>query len=128
MKLFDVFKNNKTVLEKTQYVKVYKVQYENKDYKIIVPRKMANKRTVIYFIDDTIYWEQIPFNWRLVGSQRGDKKPIYKFSGEKIRNTLFIVKGNPFADEGLDNGIFRSAKKYDENFVNCISYKKFKDM
>ena len=50
-----------------------------------------------------------------------------KFDG-KIMNTIFVLKGNPGGDEGLDNGIFRSSKKYDENFVNCITYKKFKSM
>ena len=128
MKLFDCFKHSKKLINKTRFIKVYKLNCEEKEYTIILARKRANKRTIIYFIDDTIFWEQIPFNWRLAGSTSGDKKPIYKFGCEKIRNTLFIVKGIPFADEGLDNGIFRSFKKYDENFVNCISYKKFKDM
>ncbi|MBQ4119557.1 MAG: hypothetical protein IJD45_04125 [Clostridia bacterium] len=128
MKIFDSFKCDKKLLNKTQFVNVYSVNCDEKEYTIIMPRKTANKRTVIYFIDDTIYWEQLPFNWRLAGSRNGDKTPIYKFDGGKIFNTLFVVKGNPFADEGLDNGIFRSAKRYDENFVNCISYKKFKNM
>ncbi len=128
MKIFDSYKRSKKLLNTTQFVNVYSVNCDNKDYTVIIARKTANKRTVIYFMDDTIYWEQIPFNWRLAGCQHSDKTPIYKFNDGKISNTLFIVKGAPFADEGLDNGIFRSAKKYDENFVNCISYKKFKTM
>ncbi len=127
MKLFDSFRRAKKLLNKTQFVNVYSVNCDDKEYTIIMPRKIANKRTVIYFIDNTIYWEQLPFNWRLAGRRDGDKVPIYKFDG-KVLNTLFVVKGNLFADEGLDNGIFRSFKKYDENFVNCISYKKFKNM
>ena len=55
-------------------------------------------------------------------------KAIYKFNSEKNKNTLFVVKGNPRGDEGLDNGIFRSFKKYDENCVNCITYNKFKQI
>lgn len=128
MKIFDSFKSNKKLLSKTRFVNVYSVNCDDKDYTVIIARRIANKRTVLYFIDDTIYWEQIPFNWRLVGNKSGDKTPIYKFNDGKVSNTLFVVKGNPFADEGLDNGIFRSAKKYDEKFVNCISYKKFKIM
>ena len=85
------------------------------------------KKTIIHFTDNTICWEQIPRFPRLSGRQYGDKIPIYKIVGKTL-NTLFVVRGNPLGDEGLDNGIFRSFKKYDENCVNCITYKKFKEM
>ncbi len=127
MKLFNSFKLNKELINKTKFVNVYSVKSDDKEYTVIIPRKTANKKTIIHFIDDTICWEQIPRFPKNAGRQYGDKIPIYKFN-EKVLNTLFVVRGNPLGDEGLDNGIFRSLKKYNENFVNCMTYKKFKKM
>ena len=128
MKLFNSFKENKELINETEFVNVYSVKCDAKEYTIIIPKKRANNQTIIYFIDNTIYWEQVPRFPRLAGKQYGDRIPIYKFDGEKCLNTIFVVKGTPLGDEGLDNGIFRSSKKYDENYVNCITYKKFKEM
>ena len=127
MKLFNSFKTNKQLIDQTKFVKVYSVKCDDKEYTIIIPKRIANKFTVIHFIDNTICWEQVPRFWRLSGRRDGDKIPIYKFDN-KVFNTLFVVKGSPFGDEGLDNGIFRSSKKYDDNCVNCITYSKFKKM
>lgn len=127
MKLFESFKKNKELLLKTPCVYVYSVKCNEKEYTVIITRKIANKRTLIYFTDNTIYWEQTPRFPRLSGLH-GEKIPICKFDSANITNTIFVVRGNPMGDEGLDSGIFRSSKKYDENFVNCINYKKFKQM
>ena len=128
MKLFNSFKANKELINQTEFVSVYFVKCDEKNYTIIIPRKIANNKTIIHFIDNTICWEQIPRFPRLAGRQYGDRIPIYKFDDEKCLNTIFVVKGTPLGYEGLDNGIFRSSKKYDENYVNCITYKKFKEM
>ena len=127
MKLFNSFKTNKELINQTEFVNVYSVKCDDKACTIIIPRKIANKKTIIHFIDNTIYWEQVPRFPRLAGKQYGDRIPIYKFD-EKVLNTIFVLKGNPLGDEGLDNGIFKSFKKYDENCVNCITYKKFKEI
>ena len=127
MKLFNSFKENKELINETEFVNVYSVKCDAKEYTIIIPKKRANNQTIIYFIDNTIYWEQVPRFPKLAGNN-GDRIPIYKFYDEKCLNTIFVVKGTPLGDEGLDNGIFRSSKKYDENYVNCINYKKFKEM
>ena len=127
MKLFNSFKESKQLINQTEFVNVYSVKYDEKEYTIIIPKKRANSKTIIHFVDNTICWEQIPRFPRFAGRQYGDRIPIYKFD-EKVLNTLFIFKGNPLGDEGLDNGIFRSFNKYDENSVNCITYKKFKQM
>ena len=127
MKLFNSFKTNKELINQTEFVNVYSVKCDDKACTIIIPRKIANKNTIIHFIDNTIYWEQVPRFPRLAGKQYGDRIPIYKFD-EKVLNTIFVLKGNPLGDEGLDNGIFKSFKKYDENCVNCITYKKFKEI
>lgn len=125
MKLFEAFQLNKEFLFKTPFIKVYSVLHNEKEFTIILTRKRANKRTIIYFIDNTIYWEQTPRFPRLAGLH-GEKIPICKFDSANIANTIFVVRGTPLGDEGVDNGIFRSIKRYDENFVNCVTYKKFK--
>ena len=128
MKIFDCFKLSKELIGETEFVNVYSVKCDEKEYTIIIPKKRANKKTIIYFMDSTIYWEQIPIIIRGSGYIPGkDRIPIYKFD-EKVLNTIFVLKGKPLGDEGLDNGIFRSLKKYDENCVNCITYKTFKEM
>ena len=129
MKIFNCFKLSKQLIEETAFVKVYKLLYNDKEYKIIVTKKIANKGTMLRFIDDTVYWQQIH---RLpIFLYYGDKTPVYKFDVDytgKLSNTFFVVKGTPLGEEGLDSGIFRSPKKYDENFVNCMTYKRFKEM
>ncbi len=127
MKLFECFKADKELLMKTKYIKAYSVKCNDKEYTVILTRRIANKRTIIYFIDSTIYWKQMPRFLQRTG-YRGEKIAICKFDTRNVANTLFVVRGAPLGDEGLDNGIFRSTKKYDENFVNCMTYKKFKDM
>ena len=128
MKLFNSFKINKELINQTEFVNVYSVKSDGKEYTIIIPKKRANNKTIIHFVDNTICWEQIPRFPRLAGRQYGDRIPIYKFDDNKFLNTIFVLKGVPLGDVGLDNGIFRSSKKYDENYVNCITYKKFKEM
>lgn len=127
MNLFNSFKTNKELINQTEFVNVYSVKCDEEVYTIIIPKKRANNKTIIHFVDNTICWEQIPRFPKGAGRQYGDRIPIYKFDG-KVYNTIFVVKGAPLGDEGLDNGIFRSSKKYDENYVNCITYKKFKEM
>ena len=127
MKLFESFQANKELLLKTKYIKAYSVKCNDKEYTIILTRKVANKRTSLYFIDSTIYWKQRPRFLNRTG-YRGERIAICKFDTQNIANTLFVVRGTPLHDEGLDNGIFRSTKKYDEKFVNCMTYDQFMQM
>ena len=127
MTLFETFRTKREHLLRTPFIDAFAVKYNSKEYTVILTRKIANKRTIIYFIDNTIYWEQTPRFPRLAGLH-GERIPICKFNTANISNTLFVVKGVPLGDEGLDDGIFRSYKRYDDNFVNCITYKKFKQM
>lgn len=127
MKLFESFQTNKELLLKTKYIKAYSVKCNEKEYTVIVTRKIANKRTSLYFIDSTIYWKQRPLFLNRTG-YLGEKIAICKFDTQNIANTLFVVRGTPLHDEGLDNGIFRSIKNYDEKFVNCLTYNQFRQM
>ena len=127
MNLFESFQSNKELLLRTKYIDAYSVQCKDQEYTVIVTRKFANKRTSLYFIDNTIYWKQRPRFLNRAG-YRGEQIAICKFDTQNIANTLFIVRGAPLHDEGLDNGIFRSIKNYDEKFVNCLTYNQFRKM
>lgn len=127
MKLFESFQANKELLLKTKYIEAYSVKCNEKEYTVIITRKIANKRTSLYFIDSTVYWKQRPRFLNRTG-YRGERIAICKFDTQNIANTVFIVRGTPLHDEGLDNGIFRSIKKYDEKFVNCMTYDQFMQM
>ena len=100
MKIFDDFKRSKELIDETDFVKIYKLVCDEKEYKIILTKRIANKRTVIHFVDRTILWEQTPWFPRLAGRYYGDKIPIYKFTDKPV-NTIFVLKGVPLADEGL---------------------------
>lgn len=128
MKTFKQFKTSKKFIEQTKFVEIYKCTINDKEYKIIFTKRIANKRTIIHFIDNTVYWEQVPYIWRLAGRQNGDKIPIYKFDTQKNSNIIFVVKGTPLGDEGLDDGIFRCADNFDENCINVMSYDRFKKL
>ena len=54
MKLFNSFKANKELINQTEFVNVYFVKCDEKNYTIIIPRKIANNKTIIHFIDNTI--------------------------------------------------------------------------
>ena len=104
MKLFNSFKENKLLINQTEFVNVYSVKCDDKVYTIIIPRERANKKTIIHFIDNTICWEQIPRFPKLAGKQYGGRIPIYKFD-EKVLNTLFFFFWNSLGDVGLDKRI-----------------------
>ena len=73
MKLFDSFNRNKELIKQTEFVNVYSVKCDDKEYTIIIPRKRANNKTIIHFINNTICWEQIPRFPKFAGRQYGDR-------------------------------------------------------
>lgn len=130
MSLFHSFKLNKELSLQTPFIDVYSVMHDGEEYTIILTRMKANKRTIIQFVDNTVYWKQLPRFPRLTGMVHGEGNEITicKFNSENNKNTLLVVRGNPLGDEGLDNGIFRSPKKYDKNYVNVMTCEKFKSL
>ncbi len=101
---------------------------DSKEYEIILTRKIADGHTIIHCKDELVVWQQVPrfFNWS--GSMRGKKMPIYKCVQDKNRTTIFVIKGNPNEITGLDEGVFRSADRFDEACVNVMSYNHFKTL
>ena len=48
MKLFNSFKANKELINQTEFVNVYFVKCDEKNYTIIIPRKIAYNKTIIH--------------------------------------------------------------------------------
>ena len=128
MKIFEQFKNSNPITQNNEFVNVYNFSLNDKEYKIIIPKKIANRHSILHCIDDYIAWEQAPLFPRLVGRSYGIRKPIYKFDNTKDSITIFVVKGNPNGVIGLDDGIFKSVHKFDPNFINVMDYKSFKKL
>ncbi len=121
MKIFEQFTKTKPITMETEFVKIYKLSHNNKDYEIIIPKRTANRHSIIHCIDDYIAWEQAPLFPRLVGRIRGIKTPICKFAPKKDCATIFVIKGKPNGITGLDDGIFRSALKFDKEHINVMT-------
>lgn len=128
MKIFEQFKKSKPIAQDSEFVNVYKFALDDKEYKIIIPKKTANRHSILHCTDDYIAWEQAPLFPRLVGRSYGLRKPIYKFDTDKNYVTIFVIKGKPNGVTGLDDGIFKSVRKFDPKFINVMNYKSFKKL
>jgi len=130
MKIFERFKETKELVETTAYLKIYKCVLDDKEYRIVITRRRASKRTLIHLADNFVYREQIPLFFTLIsamsGGVRGIITPIYKWQKEKGHITIFVIRGRPGDITGLDAGFFRSARRFDEEFLNVMSYRRFK--
>ncbi len=128
MKLFEQFKISKQLIEKTKFVKIYKCVLDDKEYKIITTKSFANRHTIIHCIDDRIVWEQIPalINWG--GKMPGKRETIYKFAQDENSVIVFVIRGKPNGIAGLDDGIFRCANNFDDNYINVMTYNRFKNL
>lgn len=105
-----------------------KFTLEDKNYEIYFTRKRANKYSIIHCKNNTIEWEQFPVLPRIVGRIYGVHEPIIKLVPSKDCIRIFVVKGKPNSITGLDDGIFRSVHKYDENYINVMSEASFKEI
>lgn len=128
MRLFKEYKISKQLIEKNKFVKVYKCYFNGKVYKIVLTRKFADKYSIIQCKDDEIVWQQVPkfFNWG--GKAIGTMDIIYKFVQDKNSVNIVIIRGKPNGITGLDDGIFRCANKFDYNYINVMSYSRFKKL
>jgi len=129
MKIFDNFKRQKELIGETAYLKIYKCVIDDKEYRVVITRRFASKRTLIHLADNFVYREQVPIFstlLSLVGGGSREITPIYKWKKEKDCITIFVIRGRPGDITGLDAGVFRSASKFDEDFLNVMSYRRFK--
>jgi hypothetical protein len=97
-----------------------------KNYEIYFTKRRANKRTFIYCEENTIVWEQLPLLAMSWGSVFGKRRVLMTIAPVKDVVRIVVIMGKPNCITGLDDGIFRSVHKYDENYVNVMSVSRFK--
>ena len=112
----------------TDKIGLVKFEDENKKYEVYFTRKRANKYSIIHCKNTTIEWEQFPVLPRVAGRDDGKREPIIKLAPSKDCIRIFVIMGKPNSIIGLDEGIFRSIHKYDENYLNVMSEARFKDL
>ena len=105
-----------------------KFEYNNQHYEIYFTRQRANKYSIIHCKNNTIEWEQFPVLPRIMGRLYGEREPIISLSPSKELVRIFVIMGKPNSIIGLDEGIFRSIHKYDENYINVMSEARFKEL
>ena len=105
-----------------------KFEADDKHYEVYFTRKRANKYSIIHCKNTTIEWEQFPVLPRVAGRDDGKREPIIKLAPSKDCIRIFVIMGKPNSIIGLDEGIFRSIHKYDENYLNVMSEARFKDL
>lgn len=131
-KIYDLFKQAaKSSAVPTTFEKMNLVRFSDgdKNYEVYFTAKRANKRTIINCVDNYIEWEQLPLLAMSWGGVYGIKKErilSVKQSKEYVR--IVVIMGKPTVITGLDDGIFRSANKFDEGYVNVMSETRFKKL
>ena len=130
-KIYARFKELKNESPKNLFMdKIGLVKFEddNKKYEIYFTRKRANRYSIIHCKNNTIEWEQFPVLPRIAGRRYGIREPIIKLAPSKDCIRIFVIMGKPNSIIGLDEGIFRSIHKYDENYINVMSESRFKEL
>ncbi|MBQ7780249.1 MAG: hypothetical protein IJ404_07110 [Clostridia bacterium] len=131
-KLYDLFKEaakNSTVPTPFDKMNLVRFTDGDKNYEVYFTAKRANKRTIISCVDNFIEWEQLPLLAMSWGSVYGTKKErILSATPSKEYVRIVVIMGKPTVITGLDDGIFRSANKFDEGYVNVMSETRFKKL
>ena len=109
-------------------VGLVKFEYDNKKYEIFFIRKRANRYSIINCKNNTIEWEQFPVLPRIDGRLYGKREPIMSIGPTKECVRIIVILGKPNSITGLDEGVFRSIHKYDENYINVMSEAHFKEL
>ena len=109
-------------------VGLVKFEDDNKKYEIYFTRKRANRYSIIHCKNNAVEWEQFPVLPRIAGRLHGNREPIISLSPSKERVRIIVILGKPNSITGLDEGVFRSIHKYDENYINVMSEARFKEL
>ena len=112
----------------TDKMGVVRFEYANKEYEIYFTRKRANRYSIIHCKSNTIEWEQFPVLPRIAGRSYGKREPIISIGPTKECVRIVVISGKPNSITGLDEGIFCSIHKYDENYINVMSEARFKEL
>lgn len=137
--VYDAYKKYGRMVEETEYVKTYEFEYGGVNYRVSVTKDRADSHTVVRCEKRNIVWEQYSKLPRLYGGGfiNNVKLPygddhfnapgIAEVKPIKGIITLFVISGKPGSIEGLDDGIFRSARNFGgDKFVHVMSMTAFK--
>lgn len=127
--LYEAYNKSAETVCENENVTCSTVEYEGHTFRIIFTKKKANKFTVISCIDNTVVWNEIPFNTYLSGFHRGDEVMIFKEKVEPVKDafTVYVINGKPGMFKNLDDGIFRSANNPGGvKYVHVMSSKRFR--
>ena len=105
-----------------------KFECDNKKYEIFYPRKRANRYTVIHCRGNTVEWEQFSVFSGIFGRSYSKREPIISLGPTKECVRIIVVMGKPKRITGLNEGKFRSADKYDEDYINVMPWQSFKNL
>ncbi|MBQ7379766.1 MAG: hypothetical protein IJW70_08865 [Clostridia bacterium] len=127
--LYKAYSVNKRKSENTPKTTTVTFEQAGTAYRVIMTKKRANRLSVIRCLNNTVVWEQIPLLC-LLNNARGEGEVIDSIpvAVNKEYVTLFVIQGKPGRIEGLDEGIFRSAKTLDASCINVMSEKKFREI
>ena len=129
--LYNLYKereNDIIYFTKEDKLGLLKIDYNDKKYELFISRKRANKYSIIHCKDNTIEWEQFPVLPRVAGRLHGTKEPLLRIGPTKECVRIFVVRGKPNSIIGLDEGVFCSVHKYDENKIIVMSEARFKEL
>lgn len=127
--LYKAYLNNRKNAVSDKNTTTVSFEYDGQNYRVIMTRKRANKLSLIRCSERTVVWEQIPFLYLRYNERgRGDVIANIPVGVDKKCVTIFVINGKPRSIWGLDEGIFRSANKFDKCFVNVMSEKRFKKL
>ena len=127
--LYKAYLNNRKNAVSGENTKSVSFEHDGQTYRVIMTQKRANRLSLIRCAARTVVWEQIPFLYLRYNERgRGEVIQDIPVAVDKECVTVFVVKGKPRSIWGLDEGVFRSANKFDKNFVNVMSEKRFRKL
>ena len=113
----------------TEQMKSVRLMHHGRHYRVIYTQARANKRTTIHCINRTLEWEQRPIIPRAVGRWGHYlRRPIANFTPDPQEITIVVIRGKPYVITGLDEGIFRSVHRFDEQMINVMSEARFREL
>jgi len=127
--VYDAYKKFGKKIAETEFFNKYEFTYKNQRFVAYITKRRADKRTIIELSSNDIKWRQISKMWRLdgTGAFKGTVDLLAHISPEQGAVNLFIISGKPGEIKGLDDGIFRSARRYGgEGYINLMSEAVFK--
>lgn len=127
--VYDAYKKFGEKIDETEFLNKYEFTYKNRRFVAYITKRRADKRSIIECVNNDIKWRQISKVPRLdgTGMMRGTTTLLARLTPDKDAVDLFIISGKPGEIRGLDDGIFRSARRYGgEGYINLMSEAVFK--